>query len=100
MYFITCFSKCEKDDKGWFDGGVQRTFGFKETFEDAEYCLNNNVCDMYEYLYIYAVIEKMQPAIHPVVEEEIWYQWDDEKRGFFRIDKPDAANGVCNFALG
>lgn len=100
MFFITCFSKMEKDDKGWFNGGAQRTFGFKETFEEAEYCLNNNVCDMYEFLYTYAVIEEMYPAIHPYVENETWYKWDNEKKGFFRIEKPKETNNVCNHALG
>ena len=37
MFFITCFSKVAKDDLGWLDMGSVRTFGFKETFEQAEY---------------------------------------------------------------
>ena len=100
MYFITCFSKCERDAKGWFDGGATRTFGFKETLEEAEEALNLNVCDMHEYLYVYAVVEKLSPYIHPEVEEEYWFAWDEEKQGFFRIEKPEVAYHVCNHALG
>lgn len=100
MYFITCFSKCEKDEKGWFEGGAIRTFGYMETLEEAEEALNKNACDMHEFLYVYAVIEKLGPYIHPEVEEEYWFKWDEEKGGFFRTEKPDATCGVCNHALG
>ena len=40
MYFITCFQKCERYELGWFDGGCQRTFGYRETLESAEEALN------------------------------------------------------------
>ena len=100
MYFITCFEKCETDKFGWFDGGSRRTFGYRETLESAEEALNLNICDMREYLYDYAVIEKLGPYIHPDVEAEIWFKWDDEKQGFFRIEKPDPTYGFCNYAFG
>ena len=100
MYFITCFQKCERNELGWFDGGCQRTFGYRETLELAEEALNLNMCDMREGLYDYAVIEKLGPYIHPLAEEEIWFKWDDEKSGFFRIDKPEATYGFCNYAFG
>lgn len=100
MFFITCFQKIEKDKNGWFNGGAQRTFGFRETLEDAEEALNLNMCDMREYLYDYAVVEEMRPYIHPEVEQEVWFKWDDGKKGFFRIEKPKETYGVCNFALG
>ena len=100
MYFITCMSKCEKDKLGWFDGGDMRTFGYKETLEAAEKALNENWCDMREYLYEYAVVENFTPGIHPIAEEEYWFKWDEQKMGFFRIDKPDCTRNICNFALG
>lgn len=99
MYFITCMTRCEKVD-GWFYGGTIRCFGYKETLEEAEEALNNNVCDMYEYCYEYAVVEKLGPYIHPYVEDEYWFKWDDDKGGFFRIEKPEATYNVCNHALG
>ena len=51
MFFITCFSKCEKNEKGFFNGGSRRTFGYRETLEAAEESLNKNICDMHEFLY-------------------------------------------------
>ena len=100
MFFITCFSKCEKNEKGFFNGGSRRTFGYRETLEAAEESLNKNICDMHEFLYTYAVVEEIGPYIHPDVEREIWFMWDNEKKGFFRIEKPKATYGTCNFAFG
>ena len=35
MFFITCFSRCEKDSLGWLNMGASRVFGYYETFEDV-----------------------------------------------------------------
>ena len=99
MYFITCMTKCEEIN-GFFNGGSLRCFGYKETLEKAEQALNENCCDMHEYIYQYAVIEKLGPYIHPEVEEEYWFKYDKEKDGFFRIEKPEATHHTCNYALG
>lgn len=99
MYFITCMTRCEKVN-GWFYGGTTRCFGYRETLEDAEEALNENMCDMHEYLYEYAVVEKLGPYIHPYVEEEYWFKWDEDRGGFFRIEKPEVTYNVCNHALG
>ena len=100
MYFITCFSKCEKDERGWLNLGATRTFGYEETLEDADYVLNNNVCDLYEYLYIYAIVEKLGRGPHPDCEERYFYKWDDEKKGFFRAEEPEILSNFRNIALG
>lgn len=100
MFFITCFQKIEIDKLGWLDMGASRVFGFKETFEQAECALNENTCDMFEFLYEYAVVEQMSPAIHPDVEGRWFFKWDNEKQGFFRIDEPKEFLHYCNIALG
>lgn len=100
MFFITCFQKVAKDDKGWLDIGASRTFGFKETFQEADTALANNTCDMHEHLYMYAVVEEMYPAIHPIVENRWFYKYKPEFNGFFKIDEPEEFKGYCNIALG
>lgn len=100
MFFITCFSKATTDDLGWLDMGASRVFGYKETFEEAEEALNKNVCDMWEYLYDYAVVEEIGPGIHPDVANRWFFKYDREKDGFFRIEEPEAFSHYCNIALG
>ena len=97
IFLITCFTKCEKDENGFFNGGSQRSFGFRYSFEEAEETLNKNVCDMHETIYHYAVVEELGPYIHPTPESEIWFKWYSKRKGFFRIEKPEATNGFCNF---
>lgn len=89
MYFITCFSKCDKDELGWFDGGDIRTFGYYEDFETCRLALGENWCDMHEYLYRFAVVEKIEQGIHPKAEETAWFEWDVKRNGFFETNKPD-----------
>lgn len=100
MFFITCFSKCEKDELGWFDGGASRTFGYYDNFEDCKRALNENWCDMHEFLYLYAVVEKIDQGIHAIAEDEVWFKWDEKRQGFFEISKPECANGFTNHAIG
>lgn len=101
MYFITCLQRLAKDDKGWLDLGATRTFGYRETFEDAKEALEQNMCDMYEFLYKYAIVEKLGPYIHPEVEERHFFEWDDERKGFFEMKEiPEEFKNICNIALG
>lgn len=100
MYFITCFSKIDKDNHGWLDTGAMRTFGYYDNFEDADKALRHNYCDMHEYLYRYAVIEKVEPGIHPIAEERWFYRYDEENDGFYHISEPEEFEHYINIALG
>ena len=101
MYFITCFEKCKTHHElGFFDGGDSRCFGYYEYLYDAVKALKENRCDMHEYIYWYAVIEKIGEGIHPTVEREYWFKYDKEQDGFFKIKKPKETRCVCNHALG
>lgn len=93
MYFITCMEKPGTELKnGKPDFGAIRTFGYKETYEVAEEALNDNWCDMFEYYYYYAVIEEINPGkINKNIDEKhrTWFQYNEEKEGFFQIEKPN-----------
>lgn len=99
MYFITCFEKLPTRDDS-FDIGCSRCFGYKKTFEEAKEALHNNTCNMHEYLYKFAVIEKLGPYIHPEVEQHQFFKYDANKKGFFEIDDPKELNHLTNFSLG
>ena len=100
MFFITCFEKCEKDEIGCFVTGDTRTFGYFDNLETCIHALNENICDMHECLYKFAVIESIGQGIHPHAKEISWFQWDDEKQGFFEIEKPECTRNYSNYALG
>ena len=100
MFFITCFEKCEKDERGYFNSGDMRTFGYFDTVEACIQALNENVCDMHECLYEFAVIENIGQGIHPHAKEISWFRWNDEKQGFFEIEKPECSRNYSHYALG
>ena len=95
MYFITCLEKDGNEMKnGKPDYGDTRTFGYEETYEEAERALNRNVCDMHEFLYSFAVIENIpEGKINTEKEEEenrTWFEYEKDKDGFFKIEKPNS----------
>lgn len=104
MYFIACFEKDGTENVGGFaDFGAMRTFGYMSTFAEAEKALNENWCDMFECLYRYAVIEKIEPGkVKGLVskkEDRKWFLYDRERDGFFQIEEPGAHEYTKNFAF-
>lgn len=99
-YFITCFNRVGLDKNQWLDIGCSRTFGYYEDYLTAEKALNENWCDMHETIYNYAVVEAIEPGIHPYPKERNFFKYDREKGGFFRIPEPEEFKGFCNIALG
>lgn len=99
MYFITCFQKIDEDNYG-LSVGASRTFGYLDNFDEANDALKYNVCDMHEYLYRYAVIEKIGTGIFPIAEERWFYKYNEEKGGFYPIEEPKEFEHYTNIALG
>ena len=117
MFFITCFSRCKKNDLtempiALYDMRTvgdetempnfcdKRTFGYFEDYETCTLALHENWCDMREACYQYAVVEYIEQGIHSMAKEIEWFQWDEEKEGFFEIPKPQCTNRTFNHALG
>lgn len=104
MYFITCFQKDGTEKwNGKPDFGDMRTFGYLESFEEAEKALNENWCDMFECLYRYAVVERINPGkVKNIIcesKDRKWFQYDVEKDGFFQLEEPIINENVPNFAF-
>lgn len=104
MYFITCIQNSGKEIKNNEPHyGDIRTFGYEETYADAEADLNMNVYDMHEFLYSYAVIENIpEGKINKEGNEEknrTWFLYDKEKDGFFKTEKPNQNNIKGWFSL-
>lgn len=96
MYFITCF--CVEESKN--ECTDSRTFGYFADYNECQTALHENWCDMHEFYYSCAVVEKISEGIHSHAEEIAWFCWNEEKEGFYETDKPGWANGWYGFALG
>ena len=101
MYFITCFSRYEIYNKtGVLDIGPSRTFGYYPHKEWAIEDLHKNNTNLHEYLYDYAVVEKIPMGLYPLAEERILFKWDEDKQGFYEIDGDCMQDCFGNYAFG
>lgn len=86
VFFITTIDVMEKDDKGVF---TWRTPGFRYSLEEAKEVVEENMCDIFEYCYKYAVIEELEPYLYPERKNVWWYKWDNEKEKYCPVENND-----------
>lgn len=99
MYFITCFSKYEIDEKTHVpDIGCERTFGYFEDKEVAIEAVKKNWYDIQERLYRYAVVEYIEEGLYNPSTERWFFEWNEDKKEFEPIDPFEDCWG--NYAFG
>lgn len=98
MYFITAMTLIPRIDSENKDYS-SRCFGYYPTNEQAFQALAENRCDMFEYYYGYAVVERIEPGIHSSAEETTWFEYNQEKDGFFPMTDT-VQTSFSNFAIG
>lgn len=93
IYIITVMEKFnkEEDNKGHIlnvSTGNKRTPIICDSLEKAKDIINNNICDIQEWFYHLACIEKIEiNEFYPCVIETILFKFDDKNRRFYQIDK-------------
>ena len=85
IYVITTFEKWPADKDPW-NYGAYRSPGFYYTFEDAEDSVINNCCDIWECLYNYTQITKMEPGMYGYNGENWYYKYNMESGKYERMD--------------
>lgn len=68
MYFITVLTI--KDDMV----DSRRCVGYVDSLEEAKNIIKDNVCDIFEYVYKYAVIENVPSGIYQYDMNPIWFE--------------------------
>ena len=94
-YFITVF---EGYDKNW--PRDCRCCGFYTEFKDALMTVRNNVTDLWETCYNYAVIEEYYEGIGWYTGHRWFFKYNRQKDEYESIDEPEELKHICNFALG
>lgn len=80
--------------------GALRCFGYYNSLERAERAVVNNACDMWEYLYDYAVIEKVEEGVFPLSFERWFYKFNAREGKFERIPEPKSMGVYINIGIG
>ena len=77
-----------------------RTVGFFETLEEAKRVVEENVCDIFEFYYGHATIEKISDGIYPCIgsDDVIFYEWDSKQDGYREIERPEGMENLFGFS--
>lgn len=100
MWFVTVVEKIEENKFGFVVFGDDRTWGFFSNKDDAVRVLHNNITDVHESFYEYAVIEEYYEGIGSSTQNRQWFKWNDKKGGYVEINEPICVRNICNFAIG
>lgn len=99
MYFITCFTKYEIDEKTKIPNiGSARTFGYYENRDVAIEAVEKNWYDIQERIYRYAVIEHIPEGLYELADERLFFEWDEDIQQFKSIGPFEDCWG--NYAFG
>lgn len=99
MYFITVMEP-PKIRRGEAYPGTSRCWGYYEDIRIARQTVVDNVTDLHEGIYHYAIIENIPPGIAQFPTEQHWFEWDEEQERYYGIDRPKWAHKWCNFSIG
>lgn len=101
-WFITVMEKIEPDDRYFAKTGSTRCWGFFCNKQDALDTLHNNITDLWEYCYNYAILEPYYEGIcgYGFGEERQFFKFDRERNGYFEIEEPDCVKHLCGFSIG
>ena len=97
MWFITVFEKCIPSEY-LCDHGDMRCWGYFKSREHAASALEQNVCDMHEGCYDYAVLERIDEGVSAYAGERQFYQF--KNGGYVEIPEPECMKRLVNFAIG
>ena len=105
-WFITVFQIFQHRE--FKDGSIEnipkhmRTWGFYSNKEDALFALENNMTDMWETVYDYAILEPYYEGIsgYAFEEDRYWFKYNQEKDSYELIEAPEGVLHYASFALG
>lgn len=99
-YFITVMENVYVGSFGLPRFVNKRTWGFYTCFGEADRVLHNNITDLHEDCYDYAVIEEYEEGISGYTGKSWWFEFNEELGCYTRMDKPSTSTMLGSLALG
>lgn len=103
IYTITTLEKLEPSDNFYCEHGDTRCVGFYHDKESAERSVEENCCDIWEYLYDYVVIEATPPGVYGTSSsgcERWFYKFNQETERYEPIEEPECVKHIYGFGIG
>lgn len=97
MYFITTIQEKNGKIKD------SRCVGYLKSEYEAVRIVTNNSYDIFENLYNYVVIEKLEEGIYQYDQNPQWFELYTDVEGnpkYRKIEKPEWTCGFCGFGIG
>lgn len=79
-----------------------RTVGYYHDLEKAKQVVEENICDINETCYNYALIQELGPGLYPDPINNWWYKWNKEKKQYEATNELDGKTiyDFMNDAIG
>lgn len=100
IYFITVMEKLEPHKNFYCATGSTRCWGFYFDRQQALQTIHNNVTDLWETCYNYAVLEEYYEGVAPLCESRQFFKYNREQDKYIEIEEPECTQHICNFAIG
>lgn len=90
VFIVTTLEKLEKeiDHAEWLETGCISTVGFFHELAEAQRAVIDNMCDINETVYDYAIIEEMPVGFYPYSTNSWFYKYNYKKDEYEAIEKP------------
>ena len=80
--------------------GDKRCVGYFDTFDEANFAVENNFHNIRDDMYDYAVVEEMNPGIKIPEKSRQFYKWDNTAAKYNQIPVPIEVADFSNFGIG
>lgn len=80
--------------------GDSRIVGWYPEFDMANSAVTQNMCDINETCYRYALIEECEWGLYHPANKRWWYEYNRENGEYALFDEPDFIKGFCGFTIG
>ncbi len=82
-------------DKGWPNLGAERLIGYYFDIEHALYSVQNNLCDIWEHTYDYAIVEEVEEGLYNTTHNRFFFKFNQEKDEYELL--PEEPEGYEHF---
>ncbi len=102
MYVVSVLNLVTKVRKGFtFENYPEiRCVGYLLDLNEVIKHVENNILDIHECSYKYAVIEKVSEGFYPHSEEIQWFEWNTDKYKYVKTTKPKSLKNTSSFGIG
>jgi len=104
IYVITVLERMEFNEISNIDYdvdfGCTDSPGWFSSLEEAKRVVENNICDLNETCYDYAIIEEVDEGIYNFAKFRWIYKFDKDTGTYKEISEPPCLKHLSNFSIG